>query len=165
MSLQEDIDIIKKQEDCLRFTAFGEENAWQLGSMMRQAALDASFALVIDITVYRRQLFYSALPGTAADNMNWVRRKRNLVTALSKSSYRVGRELALKGQDLEKDRGLSHADHAAHGGSFPIYIIGTGVVGTITVSGIPQRDDHAFVVDRIAMFLKCDCPRLPAEIE
>jgi len=42
---------------------------------------------------------------------------------------------------------------AAHGGAFPLTIRGTGVVGTITVSGLPQVEDHAFVVAQLEAFL------------
>ena len=66
---------------------------------------------------------------------------------LHKCSYRAGREIALSGQALDETRGVNPIDVAPHGGCFPLHIIGTGVVGTITVSGIPQRDDHNFVVE------------------
>jgi len=42
---------------------------------------------------------------------------------------------------------------AAHGGAFPIRIRDVGVVGSISVSGLPQADDHAFVVEMIEAFL------------
>jgi uncharacterized protein (UPF0303 family) len=42
---------------------------------------------------------------------------------------------------------------AAHGGAFPVRIKDVGVVGTVTVSGLPQADDHAFVTEMIGAFL------------
>jgi uncharacterized protein (UPF0303 family) len=42
---------------------------------------------------------------------------------------------------------------APAGGGFPITLKGLGVVGVVTVSGLPQRDDHAFVVENIATFI------------
>jgi uncharacterized protein (UPF0303 family) len=42
---------------------------------------------------------------------------------------------------------------AAHGGAFPIRIREVGVVGCVAVSGLPQADDHAFVVEMIEAFL------------
>lgn len=36
--------------------------------------------------------------------------------------------------------------YAAHGGAFPILIRDTGPIGTVTVSGLAQQDDHELVV-------------------
>jgi uncharacterized protein (UPF0303 family) len=49
-----------------------------------------------------------------------------------------------------------------HGGAFPIYLNGTGLVGAIIASGLHQRVDHAMVVDAMAGFLGVDAPRLEA---
>ncbi len=65
-----------------------------------------------------------------------------------------GRRLALKGAELDADAGVEPRLYAAHGGCFPIRVREVGVVGTITVSGLPQADDHAFVVEMIAAFLR-----------
>jgi uncharacterized protein (UPF0303 family) len=38
-------------------------------------------------------------------------------------------------------------DYAVAGGAFPLFVEGVGCIGTVAVSGLPQRDDHALVVD------------------
>jgi uncharacterized protein (UPF0303 family) len=154
LSLESDIAQLKVQEQRLRFKSFDEADAWALGSLMRERAIQKSLTLVMDIRVAGRPLFYTALPGTTPDNPEWVRRKINVVMRLHKCSYRVSREIALSGQVLDELRGVHPIDVAPHGGCFPIHIIGTGIVGTITVSGIPQREDHNFVVSCICEFLK-----------
>jgi uncharacterized protein (UPF0303 family) len=40
-----------------------------------------------------------------------------------------------------------------HGGAFPIIVRNVGVVGTVTVSGLPQEEDHRPVVDVLREFL------------
>jgi len=57
---------------------------------------------------------------------------------------------------LQEKYGLDSKDYAAHGGCFPILLEGTGCVGTITVSGLPQRQDHALVVAVLQKYLKVD---------
>jgi len=156
MTIADDIETLKRQEAALRFAAFSEDDAWRLGSQMRGRAADAGLPLVIDIRVAGRRLFYAALPGTAPDNEEWVRRKINVVMRYHKSSYRVGRELAAKGETLDEDRGVAPVDMAPHGGCFPIHVEGVGVVGTVTVSGIPQREDHRFVFESLCGFLGID---------
>jgi len=41
---------------------------------------------------------------------------------------------------------LSPADYAAHGGGFPLVTLDSGVIGCVTVSGLPQVMDHLVVV-------------------
>lgn len=153
MSLSDDIDRLIQQEKTLRFPHFNEADAWTLGAKMRAVAEARALPLVIDIRMKARPLFYAALAGSDADNPEWVRRKSNVTLRYFKSSYRFGRELAVKGGTLGADRGVDAVDYAPHGGSFPIHIEGTGVVGAVTVSGIPQREDHNFVVEMICDFL------------
>jgi uncharacterized protein (UPF0303 family) len=61
----------------------------------------------------------------------------------------------MKGQTLE-ERGLPLADFAAHGGSFPLHVEGAGIVGCVTVSGLPQRADHELVVEALCAMLGRD---------
>jgi uncharacterized protein (UPF0303 family) len=154
LSLESDIAQLKIQEERLRFKSFDEADAWALGNLMRERAVQKKLPLVMDIQVAGRPLFYTALPGSTPDNSNWVRRKITVVMRLHKCSYRESRDIALSGRPLDELRGFHPIDVATHGGSFPIHIIGTGIVGTVTVSGIPQREDHNFVVACLCEFLK-----------
>ena len=151
-----DIDKIIAQENALRFAHFDEDDAWELGSIMRSRAVLEGLPVVIHIQVSNRQLFYTALSGTCDDNRIWVARKIAGVLRYGKSSYRLGLELKRDGVALGPDRGVAPGEIAAHGGCFPVHIIGTGIVGTITVSGLPQREDHNFVVACLCAYLGID---------
>ena len=153
MSLDSDIAGLVAQEERLRFDHFDEADAWALGGRMRAAAVERKLPFVIAIQVAGRPLFYCALPGTTSDNPEWIRRKTNVVMRYHRSSYRFGREMEKRGQAVGPERGVDPMDHAAAGGGFPIHIKGTGVVGSITVSGVPQRDDHNFVAEMISEHL------------
>ncbi len=63
----------------------------------------------------------------------------------------MGLELQMKGTTLADRFGLMLNEFAAHGGSFPISLAGTGVIGAVTVSGLPQRDDHQLVVEALCL--------------
>jgi uncharacterized protein (UPF0303 family) len=149
MSLTEDLTIIARQEATLQFSRFNEDTAWQLGSRLRQTAVTRKLTLVIDIRRFGQPLFYCALPGSSPDNPVWAQRKANTVARFFRSSYYMGLELQLKGTTLAERFGLTLNEFAAHGGSFPISLAGTGVIGSVTVSGLPQRDDHQFVVEAL----------------
>ena len=160
-SIEEDLQSIQRQERELRWSAFHEEDAWQLGSTVRELAVERQLAIVIDIRRFAPHfanhagppLFYSALPGTAPDHAEWARRKANLVARLGRSSYAVGLSLKARDTTLEAKYALPAADYVSHGGSFPITLAGSGVVGSVTVSGLTQRDDHELVVEALCLEL------------
>jgi uncharacterized protein (UPF0303 family) len=78
-----------------------------------------------------------------------VQRKVNVVARFHKSSYHVGRLLELSGLSFFDRYGLPPEDYATHGGGFPLNLAGAGIVGGVTVSGLPQRDDHNLVVEAL----------------
>ncbi|MEY8878031.1 MAG: heme-degrading domain-containing protein [Leptothrix sp. (in: b-proteobacteria)] len=165
-AMQRDLARMAAQEATLRLPRFDEAIAWQLGSALRQAALDRGVAVTIELRLARETVFLHAMPGTTPANADWARRKRNTVELLQRSSYAVGRSLALEGQTLEAKMGLAPRDFASAGGSFPLRLgdtLGGACVGTVTVSGLPQRDDHALVVEVLAQHLGLDPARLSLE--
>jgi uncharacterized protein (UPF0303 family) len=155
MGLNEDVEKIALQERELHLPRLGAQLAWELGSRVRAMAVERGLALVIDIRRFNQPLFYAALDDTTPDNPEWVRRKSNVVARYHRSSYAIGLNLKLKNETLEQ-RGLSTADFAAHGGSFPLHVEGAGIVGSVTVSGLPQRADHDLVVEALCGLLGRD---------
>jgi uncharacterized protein (UPF0303 family) len=152
MSIDQDIDKIALQEKRLQFKNFDSGVAWALGGALKVAAEKRHVAVAIDIQVNGHVLFSYAMPGTTPDNWEWIRRKRNVVMRYRRSSYAIGLKHQRAGTTLESS-GLDAKDYAAHGGCFPILLEGTGCVGTITVSGLPQREDHALVVSVLREYL------------
>jgi uncharacterized protein (UPF0303 family) len=150
MDLMQDIARIAEQERRLVFTRFDAATAWALGSALKAAAEARGVAVAIEIRVARETIFFYAMPGTAPINADWARRKRNAVDLLQRSSYAIGLELKRDASSLEERLGLATRDHASHGGCFPITLAGSGCIGTVTVSGLPQREDHNMVVEALA---------------
>jgi uncharacterized protein (UPF0303 family) len=149
-------DVLKNllnEEQELQFTCFNETTAWQLGSQMVEYAMRENLPVTIDITRGQQQLFHASMPGTAADNDEWVKRKVRLVNRFGHSSFYMGQLLKHKGKTIEQSYLILESEFAAHGGCFPIIVKGTGMVGTITVSGLPQEEDHKLVVESIRAFL------------
>jgi uncharacterized protein (UPF0303 family) len=149
---------LEAQEEQLVFTRFSNADAWRLGRAMVAAAIDRALPVTIDIRRHGQQLFHVALPGTTAENDSWIERKVNVVNRFDAASYLVGRRLAARGIALDEALGVEPRLFAAHGGAFPIRIRDVGVVGTVTVSGLPQADDHAFVTEMIGAFLGDEAP-------
>lgn len=141
------------QEQELQFEHFSNDDAIELGLAIYEIAKAETLPVTIDVMRSGQQLFHMALPGTAPDNDEWIRRKVKLVNRIQHSSFYIGTELRMNGQTLEERCELSHYEYAAHGGCFPIIIKGTGMVGTVTVSGLEQSEDHALAVRGIKKVL------------
>ncbi|MEZ0487291.1 heme-degrading domain-containing protein [Fibrella aquatica] len=151
-SIDQDLARIALQEEQLQFDTFTADTAWQLGTLLKETVEARGKAVAIDIQLVGQPLFFCAMPGTTPDNLDWVRRKRNAVLHFQRSSYAIGLELKQKQTTLQEKAGLSLRDYATHGGCFPIRLRGT-FIGTITISGLPQRDDHSVIVQVLAKWL------------
>jgi len=165
MGLNDDLDRIALEEQELRLQRFDTEVAWDLGSRLRALAVERGLKVVIDVRRFGQPLFYAALEGTTPDNAEWVRRKSNVVARFHRSSYAVGLTQKLKGTTLLELYGLPLADYIDHGGSFPLAVEGAGVVGSVTVSGLPQRDDHSLIIEALCAMLGRDYAKLRLEPE
>lgn len=175
--LANDIATIAAQEQALVFDRFDHDMAWQLGVALRDAAAQRGAALTIEIKLGRQTLFHAATPGTAAVNADWVRRKGQTATHFNRSSYAVGLILQRDGLSLEDKYGVSASECSTQGGGFPLRVAGVSavpggdhregarmppaaVIGSIAVSGLPQRDDHRFIVEVLSAFLNKTAPAL-----
>jgi uncharacterized protein (UPF0303 family) len=153
MGMPEDLERIALQERELVLPRLDAHAAWDLGSRLRTMAAERNLAVVIDVRRFGQPLFYAAMEGTTPDNPEWVRRKSNVVARFHCSSYAVGLREKQKNQTLFETQGLSVADYATHGGSFPLRVSGAGVVGSVTVSGLPMRADHELAVEALCAVL------------
>jgi uncharacterized protein (UPF0303 family) len=156
MELNEDLERVALQERELRLPRLHAQVAWELGLRLRAMAEQRGLPVVIDVRRFGQPLFYAALDGTTPDNAEWVRRKCNVVARFHRSSYAVGLKLKAKSETLAEQQGLPLFDYATHGGSFPLSVEGAGVVGSVTVSGLPQRADHELVVEALCDLLGRD---------
>jgi uncharacterized protein (UPF0303 family) len=156
VSLTEDQERVALQEHELKLPGLDARLAWDLGLRSRTLAEERSLDIVIDVRRFGQPLFYTALDGTTPDNVEWVRRKSNVVARFHRSSYAVGLKMTLMNETLFERYGLPVADYASHGGSFPLTVAGTGVVGSATVSGLSQRADHELVVEALCGVLGRD---------
>ena len=147
------LERLLQEERELQFSHFNEDTAWQIGSRLVEQATRDGLAITIDITRGKQQLFHASLPGTSADNDGWIKRKVRLVYRLGHSSYYVGQLLKRQGRRIEEAYLLPASRYAPHGGCFPVIVKDTGMVGTITISGLAQEDDHRLVVQAVRDYL------------
>jgi uncharacterized protein (UPF0303 family) len=165
MGLQEDLERITRQEREVVLPRLDAEIAWELGSRLRSMAQERGLAVVIDVRRFGQPLFYAAMDGTTPDNVEWVRRKSNVVARFHRSSYAIGLKEKIKGESICDSQGLPLGDYATHGGSFPLSVTGAGVVGSVTVSGLPMRADHELAIEALCAIIGRDYAELRLQPE
>jgi uncharacterized protein (UPF0303 family) len=140
------LETLRAEEENIQFAAFPNDLALKVGTRLIDIATQENKSLTIDVCRNGHQIFHCALPGTSADNDAWIQRKNRVVNRFGHSSYYMGMYCKSQQTTMEEKYLLDSREYAAHGGAFPIIIRNTGVIGTVTVSGLPQEEDHALVV-------------------
>jgi len=147
-----------REEQQLQFDRFDDATARAVGAQLVARAEREHKTVTIQVSRGDTVLFKQAMPGASPDHADWIRRKNNLVERTGHSSFYTHNEVRQGGGDHDALPGLDMRDYAAHGGAFPVIVRGQGVVGTVTVSGLPGPDDHALVVAALKDYLKPAAP-------
>jgi uncharacterized protein (UPF0303 family) len=150
---KEMLERIAAEEKELVLSSFTEEDAWRLGNILAELAWSRNLPVAVDIRRPGQIMFHAVFPGAVADNEEWVRRKTNVLFRFGQSSLAVGVSLALAGQSIEEKSFISSFEFSPHGGAFPVRVTGVGIVAAATVSGLPQEEDHALVVEALRAFM------------
>lgn len=146
------LDDLAEEARRLTFPRFAEDTALALGIKLVELAQSDSLPVVIDIRSPDRCLFHAALPGSAPMNGLWAARKSATALMFQEASLQVGLRHRKRGETLAK-HGLPSERYADHGGAVPIRVEGVGVVACVTVSGLPQVEDHRLAVRAIEAIL------------
>jgi len=141
------------EERELTLATFTNDDALTLGLSLVELARSRGQALAVDVERSGQRLFHHAMAGTTPDNASWIERKKRVVSRWRRSSWSMGLKNRIKGQTMADLVGAAAPDYADHGGAFPLVVRGVGFVGTVAVSGLPQQDDHALVVEALRAFL------------
>jgi len=121
-------------------------SAVRLGQLATERALAESLGLVIEVHHLGRVVFRVALPGSSADSDFWIANKARVVERFGISTMAVRVKYEERGTTFAEATGLPESEYAAHGGGFPIVVSRVGIVGAFYASGLPQEQDHEFLV-------------------
>ncbi len=124
-----------------------------LGRLLYDAAVERGLPLTIQIRRGERLVFSASAPGSTAVNERWAARKARVVGLFEHSSLLVRRIHERDDIDVNVTHSLPVERYAAHGGAFPLRVANVGFVGSVVVSGLPQVEDHVFVVEGLEAFL------------
>ena len=140
----------EREEERLQFTSFSRADALALGLRLVEDAKAFPDPVAVEITVNGLVVFRYFPDGARLDSELWLARKRRSVELMDMSSLHFLAWLEANGETLES-RKLPADDYAAGGGGFPIRVRGTGMIGSVCGSGLPDhRDDHRLVTGALA---------------
>ncbi|PKM56469.1 MAG: hypothetical protein CVU98_11090 [Firmicutes bacterium HGW-Firmicutes-3] len=145
---------LENEHSTLRFETFNSDIAIAIGLKLLERAKEEKLSITIDICMGKQQLFHCALEGTDEENDRWVIRKNRVALKFQKSSYYISLLLKSNHTTIEAYYHLDSVDYAPYGGAYPIMDMEGKVLGTITVSGLPDHEDHRVVTETIKWFLK-----------
>ena len=140
------LDELEREELELQLDRFTNEDALTLGLRLVEVARAEHLSITVNVCRGEQRLFHHALDGTSADNDVWIERKNRVVRRFGHSSLLMGQRAAQSGRSFGEQALVDEREFAAHGGAFPLNVRGVGLVGTVTVSGLPQLEDHRLVV-------------------
>lgn len=122
---------------------------YALGRRMADDALARGLPVLIQVRANGRLVFAAGLPGSNATNNRWAERKARLAETFEQASLLVRLVHQRDGYDALVRHSLPEAEYAAAGGAIPLRVAGSGVIGSVVVSGLPQVQDHAFAVEHL----------------
>ncbi|MFU9135382.1 heme-degrading domain-containing protein [Erwinia tasmaniensis] len=153
MSAVPSLEILQGQEKRVRLNHFGFGSAWTLGQAIRNRAASENMPVAIEVYAFGQVLFSAALSGSSIENMEWVARKRNTTLRNGRASLYTGLLNEAAGQRMDEMTYIDQQRYTDHGGSVPLLLVGGGVIGAVTVSGLPAHEDHALALWGIEQIL------------
>lgn len=147
-----------EQEKRLEFDSFSNEDALRLGLMIveiikTQYQNETQRGAAIHIERNGQVLFTYFMEGACYENHSWFNRKKHIVERYNHSSMYVGEKFLAEGTTANAASFLPECEYQAVGGSFPIRLRNTGVIGTLSISGLTSEEDHEICVNALTQLL------------
>ncbi|MFZ7086637.1 heme-degrading domain-containing protein [Curtobacterium sp. RRHDQ10] len=139
------------EERSFVFPSFTHADARRLGQRITDLAEGRGHPVSVQVRRGAQIAFHAGLAGSSAENDDWAARKAASVRRHDRASLALRFEADLQGSGAFA--WLDPTAYAVSGGSVPVRLADGLLVGTATVSGLPDSDDHALVVEAIRAHL------------
>jgi uncharacterized protein (UPF0303 family) len=130
--------------------SFSNNKAMEIGLQILALAKIKDLVIGVEVCRLNHSVFLYLDDGLSADKCNWLRRKANVVKHFEESSLAVKEKLKSTGMSLNGTFGLDESNFIAFGGSMPIMVKNTGLVGAVTVTGLSDIEDHNLIVEALS---------------
>ena len=138
-------EVIKKIE----IDSFSHRLALEMGLKIIELAKSRNQHIAIEICRLNQTIFIYVDDSLPVDKHNWLRRKANVAKQFEESSLSVKNDLIEGKMSLINTFGLDEKDYVAKGGSIPIFVKNSGMIATITVSGLHDEEDHNIIIEAL----------------
>ncbi|MBE9640608.1 heme-degrading domain-containing protein [Salipiger mangrovisoli] len=144
------IAALEAEHEALALDRFDVDVAWSIGSWLRQRAATETLPIAIQVALPGCPVFSALLPGASPDNLAWIERKRNVVERFWESSLLTTLRCEALGTTLTAKFRLDETRFVHSGGGVAVRLSALGgIAGSVIVSGLSQREDHALAVAAI----------------
>ena len=143
------LESLAAEQEELLLDTFDYDIAWALGQILRDRASAIGAPVAIEISHGTTPVFVALLPGATVDNLDWTGRKRAVAHRFHRSSLAMRLEAEKAGFDFNERYRLSKETFVASGGGVPLILRNGTLIGTASVSGLPDADDHRLIVEGI----------------
>lgn len=144
---------IQQLEEELVFEKFNYEDALGLGQTIIEYAKENEKSVAVHIEINQVPVFTHLMEGTSAENYSWLIRKKNVVDHYNHSSYFIAQRFEDEGASHSESSLLNPGEYQAVGGSLPVKIKGSAVIGSVTVAGLTPQLDHDYAVEGVRRYL------------
>ena len=153
--MSETFSSLSALEQELTFSSFSRADALRLGLLINEASQGYPAPVATEIVINGVVVYRHFQDGDRPDSELWLERKRNAVELMQMGSLCFGCMLSESGESLE-DRKPHADDFAPGGGGMPIVLAGTGMIGSVCVSGEPNHLDDQEIVVKALRQLKAE---------
>ena len=147
------LDEIRDQERRLVLASFDENDGIDIGLSLLKLATERDLPVTIEVRKGDRVVFRAARNGTSATNDQYVGGKARLVERFGHSRDLLDSGTKRRARPSRRRPAYTFPEYAPHGGGFPLVVDGAGVAGVAIVSGLPQLQDHALIVECLTAFV------------
>ena len=141
-----------EEEQILKLPSLTNSDAVEIGEIATTLGKQKGLPIAIDVRIGDWVVFHASLEGSKPEHDWWINRKVAVVMLKQHSTMHERVSAEERGVDWYKENNLRDETHAIHGGALPL-ITNEGFKGILIISGLPQVEDHLFVVEVLTEFL------------
>ena len=152
-------DIVKQQEETLRFAEFSQDDALKLALIIERRTMETYGRPVsVRVDINDITVFYHLMGRASLSNDWWMKKKLGGVKRTGHCSFYNYLTIEAPEKYDEFPWAKNQGNIALRGGCFPLFDLDGVPFGYVMTSGLTQVQDHQLVADSLAEFKGVSIP-------